>query len=191
MSALVIKEWKASNQPDSKGNYIKIVGRQGGLLSWLLALLKVDPTTTIKVTQTRVEFAAASLSGTEHRMIPIGNVCSTYYGYHKPWKAAVFLFLLLSYFSVQILGIVVAAIAESMVAGVIGGLFGIAIAAAIALAYYFLSRKLTLGFVEHSSAVSAIRFKRSVIENVDVNEKEARYICELTQFLIESAKSGL
>jgi hypothetical protein len=191
MSALVIKEWKASNQPDSKGNYIKIVGRQGGLLSWVLALLKVDPTTSIKVSQTRVEFAASSLSGTAHRMIPIGNVCSTFYGYHKPWKAAVVMFVLLGYFFAQILGFAVGASTESLGGLVVGGFLGIVIAAAISLTYYFLGRKLTLGFVEHSSAVSAIRFKRSVIENVDVNEKEARYICELTQFLIESAKSGL
>lgn len=67
------------------------------------------------------------------------------------------------------------------------GIFMIATlcAAVIALAYYFLNRTLTLGFVENSGVVSGIMFKRSVIENIDINEKQARYACELTQAMIE------
>ena len=72
-----------------------------------------------------------------------------------------------------------------------GFLFGIAIAVGISLLYYFLSRTLTLGFVEHSGVISAIKFKRSVIENVDVNEGQARYICEITQFLIEASRKPI
>lgn len=190
MSALVIKEWKASNQPiDSDGNYVRIIGRSGGLISWILALLKVDPTTSIRVSQDRVEFSSASLSGTEHRMIPIGNVCSTYYGYHKPWKAALLLFFLFG-FLFNIPGAIASA-GNNAGISIMGYLFGIVIAVGIALLYYFLSRTLTLGFVEHSGVISAIKFKRSVIENVDVNEGQARYICEVTQFLIEAAKKPL
>mgnify|MGYP005865692313 CR=1 FL=1 len=190
MSALVIKEWKASNQPiDSDGNYIKIIGRAGGLISWFLALLTVDPTTSIKVAQDRVEFSSASLSGTAHRMIPIGSVCSTYYGYHKPWKAALLLFFLFG-FLFNMPGAIASA-GNNAGISVMGYLFGIVIAVGIALLYYYLSRTLTLGFVENSGAISAIKFKRSVIENVDVNEGQARYMCEVTQFLIEAAKKPL
>jgi len=185
MSPLVIKQWEASNQTiDSDGNYIKIIGRQGGLISWILALLKVDPITSVSVSQHRVEFSAASLSGTEHRMIPIGNVCSTYYGYYKPWKAAVLLFFLFGYIASVLAG----AISNSMG---FGFLFGVIIGIAVSFLYYFLSRTLTLGFIEHSGVISAIKFKRSVIENIDVNESQARYICEITQFLIEAARSPL
>jgi hypothetical protein len=187
MSALVIKEWKASNQPiDSDGSYVKVIGRAGGLISWFLELLKVDPTTSIRVSQNRVEFSSASLSGTEHRMIPIGNVCSTYYGYHKPWKAALLIFFTFG-FLFNIPGII-ASTGDHTGLSIMGYLFGIVIAVGIALLYFFLSRTLTLGFIEHSGVISAIKFKRSVIENVDVNEEQARYICEVSQFLIEVAK---
>jgi len=190
MSALVIKEWKASNQPmDSDGNYVRVVGRAGGLISWFLALLKVDPTTSIRVSKNRVEFSSASLSGTGHRMIPIGNVCSTYYGYHKPWKAALLIFFIFG-FLINIPG-GIASLGNNTALSVIGSLFGIVVAVGIALLYYFLNRALTLGFVEHSGVISAIKFKRSVIENVDVNEGQARYICEVTQFLIEASRSPL
>lgn len=196
MSTLVIKEWKASNQPiDSDGNYVKVIGRAGGLISWLLALLKIDPTTSIRVSESRVEFSSASLSGTEHRMIPVCNVCSTYYGYHKPWKAALLIFFLFGFLfnipgAIASVGIASVGI-DAAISAVTGYLLGIVIAIGLALLYYFLGRTLTLGFVEHSGVVSAIKFKRSVIENVDVNEEQARYICEMTQFLIEAARRPL
>lgn len=180
---LVIKEWKASNQPvDSDGNYITITGRQGGLLAWLLALMKVDPTTSIKVSPERVEFASASLSGTEHRMIPILSVCSTYYGYYKPWKAALAIFVIFAFFAVQI-----ASVAESGFGAFVVFILGLA----ISLLYYFLSRTLTLGIVEHSGVISGIRFKRSVIEGVDINQAQGAYICKIVQSLIESRRANL
>ena len=55
----------------------------------------------------------------------------------------------------------------------------------IGLIYYFLNRTLTLGFVENSGVVIGIRFKRSVIENVDINQIEAKHVCKLLQDLIE------
>jgi len=54
-----------------------------------------------------------------------------------------------------------------------------------------LSRTLTLGFVEHSGVVSGIRFKRSVIEGIDVNEQQGHYICQITQALIEAKRNQI
>lgn len=51
--------------------------------------------------------------------------------------------------------------------------------------YYFLNRTLTLGFVEQSGVVNGIKFKRSVIENVDINAEQAKEVCKLIQTLIE------
>ena len=33
--------------------------------------------------------------------------------------------------------------------------------------------------------VSAIQFKRSVVENQDINEHQAGYVCQMTQYLVE------
>jgi len=66
MSALVIKSWKADIKPiDNQNNFVFIIGRAGDLISWLLSLLGVDPTTKILVGIERVEFNSSSLSGTE------------------------------------------------------------------------------------------------------------------------------
>ena len=68
MSALVIKAWQAETKPiDDQNNFISIAGRQGGLIAWMLSLMGVDPTTTIRVGLDRIEFSRASLAGTESR----------------------------------------------------------------------------------------------------------------------------
>ncbi len=180
---LVIKEWKANNQPiDTDGNFIVITGRQGGLIAWLLALMKVDPITSIKVSPERVEFASASLSGTDHRMIPILSVCSTYYGYYKPWKSALAIFGVFAFIAVQI---------STLLDSGFGAFIVFLIGLGVSLAYYFLSRTLTLGIVEHSGVINGIRFKRSVIEGVEISPAQGAYICQIIQFLIESRRANL
>lgn len=185
MAALVLKEWKTSDKPlDKSGNYILIRGRQPGLVAWVLAHVGVDPTTSLKVNASRVEFSRASLAGTDFRMIPLSSISSTYYGYHKPWGAALGVFFFLSWLS----GSLAVALPGSGVGKAFATFFALAFSAGIALLYYFLGRTLVLGFVEQSGLVSAMQFKRSVVEGVEVNEQQARYICEVTQFLIESAQ---
>jgi len=56
----------------------------------------------------------------------------------------------------------------------------------LGLVYYFLNRQLTLGFIENSGVVNGIRLKRSVIENVDINEDQAKNVCLMIQKLIEA-----
>jgi hypothetical protein len=182
MSALVIKAWKAEKKPlDNQNNFVRISGREGGFIAWLLSLMGIDPTTTITVGLERLEFTSASLAGSASKLIPLEGICSTFYGYHKPWKAAASM-------------IVVSAMLSSVMTsagqhGVGGVVFLIGIA--IALIYYFLNRTLTLGFIEDSGVASAIRFKRSVIENLDINEEHAKIVCVIVQKLIEAKRKRL
>lgn len=171
MSGLVLKKWHIDSHAEN-GDAITIVGREGGLLAWILALMGIDPTTSIRVDADRVEFTSVSLSGMESRMLPLQGICSTYYGYYKPWKAA--------------LGILIA----MLVIGYSSHSFGMLVlflllGLAGAGVYYFLNRTLTLGFVEQSGVVNGIKFKRSVIENVDINAEQAKEVCKLIQTLIE------
>lgn len=185
MSTLVIKAWRADTKPiDDQNNFVSITGRKGGLIAWILSLMGIEPTTNILVGLERIEFTSASLAGTESRLIPLQSVCSSYYGYHRPWKAAAWIIAAFVFIGVTI---------GSMVAG--GGYRGGALAfymmmslvgVVIGLIYYFLNTTLTLGFVEHSGVVNGIRFKRSVIENVDINEEQSKIVCIIVQRLIEA-----
>jgi hypothetical protein len=78
--ALAIKKWSASSTKDQNGNYVHIVGREAGLISWLLSLMKIDPVTSVEIKDNVVLFSCGSLEGAEKRVIPIGSVCSAYYG---------------------------------------------------------------------------------------------------------------
>lgn len=184
MSALVIKEWQAEGRPiDSQNNYVSITGRKAGLIDWLLSWMGIDPTTTILVGVDRIEFSSGSLAGTESRHIPLQSVCSTYYGYHKPWKTAVFIFSLF-FFSAGVFAPAIAGSGPSA-GGFLVFLLMLIAGALTALIYYYLNRTLTLGFVEHSGFVNGIIFKRSVIENKDISHEQAKIVCIIVQRLIE------
>ncbi len=189
MQTLVLKSWKANAEPvDADGNFVSIVGRTSGFVAWFLSLIKVDPTTSLKISPERIEFARTSLAGSDVRQVPLSSVCSTYYGYFKPWKSALaILFFFLS------IGAAWADNTRGSGQATMNFLFCLLAGVGLGLAYYFFNRSLTLGFVEFSGVVNGIRFKRSLIENLDINEDQAAYICQLTQAMIEErakAKTG-
>ena len=177
MTELVIKTWKADTKPiDTHDNFVNIVGRRGGLISWFLSRIGINPITTIMVGSERIEFTTASLAGTQSRMIPLQGVCSSYYGYHKPWKVAAFIIGLFVFFGFNFAE--VGFLTWAFVITIIGVIIG--------FTYYYLNRTLTLGFVENSGLVNGILFKRSVIENVDINHEQAKAVCVIVQRLIEA-----
>jgi formate dehydrogenase assembly factor FdhD len=55
----------------------------------------------------------------------------------------------------------------------------------ISILYYVFNKTLTLGFVESSGIINSIRFKRSFIENMEINQEEAKKVCYIIQKLIE------
>jgi hypothetical protein len=62
---------------------------------------------------------------------------------------------------------------------------------AIASLDYFLKRTLTLGLIEDSDLASAIQFKCSVIENLDIHDEQARIVCVIVQKLVDAKRKRL
>lgn len=168
--ALVIKQWTANRTADAEGIHVRIIGREAGLLSWFLSLIKVDPTTTIIINKNLVMFEQGSLAGFRKRIIPVSSICSAFYGYTKPWQAAVTLAV--------IVGGALGAI--HILAGILGGLIA-------GMLYYYLNMTLSLGFIENSGVGSGIDFKRSIIEGQNIDEGQAREVIEIVRELIEQA----
>lgn len=157
--ALVLKKWKIAKTADAQGNYVHLVGREGGLLAWLLSLLGIDPTTEIEIKDKLVVFTIGSLAGREKRVIPINSVCSAYYGYEKPWKMAL------------------------VIGAVLMPLFFIGLLAGPL--YYFLNKQLSVGVVENSGWSGSFAFKRSVIEGQNIDESSAYEVIEVVRMLVE------
>ena len=185
MSVLAIKSWRAETKPfDNKGTHIHITGRKSGIIDFLLALMKIDPVTKVIVSSERLEFSQASLSGTEYRVIPLQNICSTYFGYSKPWKMAIGMWIGLLFLAYSLTRAF--ASEGEAVEGLILLAWIMLLGAVLSLVYYVINIRITLGFVESSGHVSVIAFKRSVIENVQINDEQARNACIIVQRCIEA-----
>ena len=191
-SSLVVQQWHAGNEPDESGRFIYICGRKTGIVAWLLTTLSPDADVALAVLEGRIEFEQSSLSGKERTMIPLSSISSTEYGYHKPWKGALILFVItenvVSYLLSEIsssharYGYESGSSLPSLLAGLLAG-------AIVAVLFYIYNRKLRLGFREHSNHFNGIEFKRSVIEGKEVSEVQAGYICLLIQSLIENSRA--
>jgi hypothetical protein len=160
MMALVIKKWYASQTPNGEGNYVHLVGREAGLLAWLLARLGIDPTTEVEIKDSLILFTTGSLAGKQKRIIPMSSVCSSYYAYSKPWQLALFLGAMLT--PIFFIGLI------------IGPLF------------YYLNKQLMVGVVENSGWVGGFAFKRSVIEGQNIDEDQAYEVIKIIRSLIEA-----
>lgn len=182
---LVLKSWYASDKPLSDGSFIQITGRRAGIVGFVFALLGIDPVTTLKVTNKRIEFHSSSLTGTSHRITPLGSVSSSYFGYFKPLFSALIIGLILGVIISFVLGAIMG-FDRGGAAGMLGGIVGIGLGAVIAFVYYKLNQTQTVGFVELSGDNYFIRFKPSVIEGVTVDEAKAKYAAELIQHFIQT-----
>ena len=184
MAALVLKKWHVSNLESTQENpFVDIVGRKSGILAWVLSLLGVDPTTTFTATNTGVTFHEGSLSGAALAFIPFQNVSSLSWGYFKPWKLALIVFIptfIISYMFLILIGFyIVIAISISVIVGI-----------SVSLLYYFLNRLLTVAVTEMAGHTYSIRFKRSIIENVDVNAEQAEQVYKVLRVLLLSANTN-
>lgn len=184
---LVLKSWYASNTPMADGSFICITGRRAGFVGWLFALLGIDPVTTLKVSATRIEFHASSLTGTAHRIAPLGSVSSSYFGFHKPLFSALFIGLFFGLLAVGLCnGIFSMVLGFGFAAAALAFLIGCVVGLLLAFLYFKFNKTQTMGFLEVSGAGCEIRFKPSVIEGINVDESQAKYAAELMQHLIQT-----
>ena len=180
MSAYVVKTWEVSTNQNESGNYIEIQGRPSGLVSWLLALMGIEPTVAIKVSDKTYSFESGSWSGRFYKSIPLTKISSVFYGYAKPWKEAIGLFIIM----LPIVFLVAQALAQGM-NGFGAGMLSFCASLIISLIYYFLNKKLTLGVFEVGGTATGIQIKRSIIEGKKLDETDAEHVGDLIKQLLE------
>ena len=169
--ALVIKSWSVNSNPPIGQPHVRIVGRESGLISFILSLLGIDATTTLVVTERHIEHERGDLSGFRRDLTPVEHISTTYYGRFKPWKK-----------TVAIAGLGVAFLFAGHWASAILGLIVIGLAGV----YYVLNRTLTFGYIPDSGVPPRpVEFKRSVIEGQEINEDSLRDIIALIEHLIK------
>lgn len=164
--ALVIKQWAATEKPQAGGELVRIHGREAGLLSWLLSLVGIDPTTTLCIDGRSVRLEQGSLGGFVRVVTPLPKVATAVYGYAKPWRTAV----------------VIAALGIALLAFVHWALGLIVLLAAPA--YYFLNKQLFIEIRDSGAGKARIEFKRSVIEGQSIDERAGERIVNIVEMLL-------
>lgn len=181
MAAYVIKEWQADVRPvDDKNNYVRIVARKGGLISWFLALVGVDPTVTLSVSSRNFVHEQGSLFGWIRRVTPLSKISSITYGYRKPLPEAILIFLFLGSGLMSVLSVV-----RRRGLGVGTVLLAVVIALVAAGVYYALNKTAFIEAVDNAGKGSGLRFKRSVIENQKIDETQAERVSGIVQALMD------
>jgi len=181
--AYVVKSWKVSNDPiDEQGNYVEIIGRRAGLIAWLSSLVGIDPTVRVLVGSKWFEHNETSLAGPRIRLIPLRKISSVFSSYYRPWREALAIFAVAFGGGIQLGRF--SSLSDWFTAM---ALVVVLVGAVIALAVYFLNRPFTLYVFEVGGGKpTGIRFKRSVIENVEVNHEKVQNAFQVIKTLIEA-----
>ena len=173
--ALVVKKWHSDVRPRDDGAYVDIVARQAGLISWLLALLKVDPQYTLRITFDKVIYEARSVFGYQRVVLPIASVSSLHFGYAKPWKWVLFWLVIFS---------ASARLAWTLDYPVSAGLLVLA-GLVVAMLVLIFKRSLAIGIRDQDGHDYSLQLKRSVIEGQEINEKALERITEIVVAIVD------
>ena len=180
--AMVISEWHVANQPNAQGEYIAIRGRAPGVLSWILSVLGVERGVRMVATSNHVRFQQGDLGGSVTRIIHLDKICSTSYGYRKPWAEA---------FGIVVMGGGLGPLlGEAVIGGSMGYAIGFLAVIGIAALYYALNKRMSISLIEMSGTVNQIVFKRSVLEGIKLDESSSAYASDILQWLMDQAGGG-
>jgi hypothetical protein len=161
-------------------NFLIIEGRKTGFWQWVLVQLKLGNRYQILVNKDQITYSEDSAKGSILLLTPLSKIASTGGGYSKP------------------IGLLITA-ALLVVFGIIGlfngdgetvalGVIGILVAALLVVLYHF-RKSFFINVQPVSGAVFGLTFKRSIIENVEVDtELIKRGIAFLNEKVIAASK---
>jgi hypothetical protein len=176
-------------------NIITIVGRKSGLGSWLFTIIGLYPETHLIITEKDIRFRSQSLFGESNILMTLkGGVSHIRCGYAKPFITLLFAIITLCMFlfsqSVNYYGDEMLRHVRNDSDGVggIGGVILLGISIVLFLMYYF-NKSIAITIFPQGGGSFGVKFKPSLIENVDININKAREVIELMNTLIINAQS--
>jgi len=174
------------DETGNSGAYLFIEARKPGLIAWILNLMGLDPTASLRVTKGAISFRKASLSGLSQTSTALTQIGSFQGGYSKPIGFIIFagLFLFSGFF-----GFIAMFDTSDDDVGFIFLITGV-ILALIMLALYALQKNLMFGFETSGGAYYGLAFKRGVLNNVSVDIDQVEYALTLVNALIGAASVG-
>ena len=179
-TAWVLKTFQV-DETGLTGAHVFVEARQPGLFAFLLNLMGLDPTATLKVTKGSISFRMSKLSGMTQTSTSLTQIGSFQGGYKKPIELLVMAFVLF------VMGITTDIAAE--MDGPIFTIVGLVISL-ILIVCYALFKHLFIGFETSGGAYYGMTFKRGILNNVSVDIDQIEYTIALINGLIGSASLG-
>ncbi len=161
---------------DSMNEFILIKGRRSGLFAWFFTSSRLEDETYLRCTEKEIEFGSSSFA--EESLIVVANkeVASAVCTFHKPLVALIFGIIFFSFGLIAMLSIGLV----SLVFIIISILF---------FAFYSLGKKITIIIETSGGSKFGLSFKRSVIENVTIDQSKAIQIIKLLNKKIIESKN--
>ena len=182
-----IRSWACASKPvNERGHYIQIVGQRADLGGWVLGLLGVDTQVSLAVGLDRVEFSRADWTGHKARILPLERMEVAWYGYDKPWLSSLLMLLAATALA---LGLDWSAWISGLGFGRTQGPWGLlpfSIGLLVALMNYASGRALVLGLRTTGRQSLKLRFQRTALKGVEINEDEARRVCKVLHRLMDA-----
>lgn len=179
--AWVLKVFQVDETGQTGAN-VYIEARQPGLFAYILNLMGLDPTASLKVTRGSISFRMAKLTGMSQTSTALNQIGSFQGGYRKPIELlvmGVFFFLL---------GLIIDISTGFETLG-IPLIFGLLLGIGLIVAYALL-KHLYIGFETSGGAFYGIVFKRGILNNVSVDINQIEYTITFINSLIGSASLG-
>ena len=179
--AWVVKSWEASPQPNANGEFVRITGRQEGIISWLMSLVGIDPTVSITVTKKNFRFESRTFWGHIRRTIPVSRISEIQDGFQRPWLAPIIFGLI----GLLIFLFMFPLLFDGEVLSAFGCVFLAIIFFGIAYLIYRLNRYFVIGVFGFGGTLVGATFKPSFIEGQKIDADAAERVGVIIQALVD------
>jgi len=183
--AYVVKSWQASPQPNERGEYVKISGRQEGVISWLLSYVGIDPTVHMTVTAENFHLEARTFWGYSKRTVPIAKISEVCHGFMRPWLTPFIFWLIGGFCFFGAFGAIVDENGGMLPA--LGMLFLACVLFGSGYLIYFLRRHLIVEVVGAGGNLRPLHvaFQPSFIEGKAIDADAAEVVGRIIQALVD------
>ena len=177
--ALVLREWMCTEYP-ADDIYVRIVGREAGLVSYVLTALGVDAESRLLVDGKCVAFETRGVFGYVRHVVPTTSVASAHAGYSRP---------VLYLFVACIAGLLAldGALQRQREGAALYVFILMLLAAGLVLAYA-LSKKVAIVLESYGGQKLGLTFRPSVIEGVGVGLPEMLRVLGIIERLVAEAQ---
>ena len=157
IAALIVKK---ASMDETAECQVEIAARKQGFVAWLLSLLGIDSTFTMRVYRDRLESEEGSLSGRIKTVIPVDSLDSYVVGFTKPFLALV-------------LGVISLFASIGLMCSDGNNTAGVVVLLVLAIAWiagYFFNRCLVLDFSSNGVNSIGLLIKTKKVGGVKVDE---------------------